>query len=77
MEEGLTEPETESNLSGKLPAEPAADVPLAVDVDDAMEVDSDREVSDDITQDIERFRQERANLARTLYHQRRADDDTM
>jgi hypothetical protein len=42
-----------------------------------MEVDSENEAGGNIEQDIERFRTEKANAAKTLYHQCRADDDTM
>ena len=65
------------HLSDKLPVSPGAIPPLVVDTNDSMEVDSENEVGDDIEQDIERFRTQRANNARTVYHQRRADDDTM
>jgi hypothetical protein len=77
MEEGQSGDETGRDPSDKLPASPAAIPPLVVDTDDSMEVDSENEAGDNIEQDIERFRTERANAARTLYHQRRADDDTM
>lgn len=77
MEAGQTGHEIGSKLPDKLPAPPAAGIPLAVDVNDFMEIDTENEARDDIEQDIERFRHERANAARTLYHQRRADDDTM
>ena len=48
--------------------------PSPIDDENVMEVDSASDEDDDIQGDIERFRQERA---RTLYHLRRGDDDTM
>lgn len=55
---------------------PAADIPLSADDDDGMEVDTDSDAGDDMQQGLKRFRQER-EAARTLFHYRRADDDTM
>ena len=77
MEAGQAGHEIGGKRPGKLPAPPAADIPLEVDANNSMEVDVDSEARSDIEQDIERFRHERADAARTLYHQRRADDDTM
>ena len=56
----------------------STDMPGAAAVanNETMEVDSEDFEDDDIQEDIERFRQER-KATRTLYHQRRADDDTM
>lgn len=77
MEEGRSGHETGRTPSDKLPAPLAAIPSLEVDESEPMEVDSESEASEDIGKDIERFRTERANAARTLYHQPRADDDTM
>jgi hypothetical protein len=63
--------------SDKLPALPAAIALLVIDTNDSVEVDSENGAGDNIEQDIERFRTEKANAAQTLYHQCRADDDTM
>jgi hypothetical protein len=77
MEEGQAGHEIGGKLPDKQPAPPAADIPLGVDADEPMEVDSESDGHDDIEQDIARFRIERANAARTLYHYPRADNDTM
>lgn len=78
MEERLTGHETEGSLPDQPQAQSAAAAtPIAEDDSDVMEVDSNNEDDNDVAQDIERFRHERANVARTLYHQHRGDDDTM
>ena len=60
---------------GTLPGTPA-DMPTAIEDNNFMEVDSDSDESDDIQEDIARFREER-KATRTLYQYRREDDDTL
>jgi len=59
-----------------VPASVSADMPLVVDGLADLAVDTESDDGDDIAEDFLRFRQER-EAARTLYHEYRADNDTM
>ncbi|KAG0648238.1 Velvet complex subunit LAE1 [Hyphodiscus hymeniophilus] len=61
---------------GRLPFTERPKTPEATDDSLTIEVDSGSEDGDDIQEDIERFRLER-EATRTLYHERRADNDTL
>ena len=75
MEKGEAGSERGEELPGKQPAPPTEDISVVVN-HDVMEVDTDSDGGDEMHEDIARFLQERS-AAKTVYHARRGDDDTM